>query len=58
MNSNIKRASETPLEMANEAFYKNQADSYRSSSEYNKMLQLYPILKNTIGECKNENFIS
>ena len=46
------------LEMANEAFYRNQADSYRNSDEYNRMINLYPVLKNSIGECKNERFVA
>ena len=46
------------LEMANEAFYRSQADSYRNSDEYNRMVNLYPVLKTTIGECENERFVA
>ena len=46
------------LKMANEAFYRNQADSYRTSAEYSRMVSRYPVLKNSIWECKNEHFVS
>ena len=50
--------SRSNLEMANEAFYRNQADSYRNSKEYIRMVNQYPVLKTTIGECKNERFVA
>ena len=46
------------LEMANEAFYRDQADCYRNSAEYIRMIKLYPVLRATIGECKNEHFVA
>ncbi len=58
MDTSAKIESGFNLEMANEAFYRNQADSYRNSEEYNRMVNQYPVLKTTIGECKNERFVA
>ena len=58
MDNNLHKDSVFDLEMANEAFYKNQADSYRNSEEYSRMVSQYPVLKTTIGECKNERFVA
>ena len=58
MDSYKKIESGVSLEMANEAFYRNQADCYRNSEEYSRMISLYPVLKNSIGECKDERFIA
>ena len=57
MDSSTKIESGISLKMANEAFYRNQADSYRSSAEYSRMVNLYPVLKNSIWECKDECFV-
>ena len=58
MEASAKIESSLNLEMANEAFYRNQADSYRNSEEYSRMVNQYPVLKTTIGECKNERFVA
>ena len=58
MDSSSKIEPGVNLQMANEAFYRSQADSYRNSAEYSRMINQYPLLKDTIGECKNENFIA
>ena len=49
---------EPSLRMANEDFYRSQADSYKKSAEYSRMIGLYPTLKFAIGECKDERFIT
>ena len=58
MEASAKIESSLNLEMANEAFYRNQAICYRNSDEYSEMIKLYPVLKNTIGECENERFVA
>ena len=57
MNSPSKVQSGVSLQMANEAYYRNQADVYRNSAEYLRMVNQYAVLKETIGECRNEDFI-
>ncbi len=58
MDSSTKIESGFSLEMANEAFYRSQADSYRNSEAYSRMINQYPVLKTTIGECKDERFVA
>ena len=58
MDSSAKIESNLSLEMANEDFYRDQADFYRNSPEYNRMINKYPVLRDTIGDCKNESFIA
>ena len=43
--------------MKSEGHYKKAAESYRRSEQYINMINLYPILQNTLIECKNENLI-
>ncbi len=43
--------------MANEEHYRQQAACYRGSAEYSKMKALYPVLKNSIEDCRNEKLI-
>ena len=45
------------LTMKSEVHYKKAADSYRRSEQYINMINLYPILQNTLIDCKNENLI-
>ena len=45
------------LEMKSEGHYKKAAEIYRNSEQYNKMINLYPVLQNTLNECKNENLV-
>ena len=45
------------LSMKSEGHYKKAAESYRRSEQYINMINLYPILQNTLIECKNENLI-
>ena len=46
------------LEMKSEGHYKKAAKSYRKSEQYINMLNLYPILQNTLTDCKNENLVN
>ena len=45
------------LTMKSEGHYKKAAESYRRSEQYINMINLYPILQNTLIDCKNENLI-
>ena len=45
------------LTMKSESHYKKAAESYRRSEQYINMINLYPILENTLIDCKNENLI-
>ena len=45
------------LTMKSEVHYKKAAESYRRSEQYINMINLYPILQNTLIDCKNENLI-
>ena len=44
--------------MANEEQYREKAESYRSSDEYRKMIGLYPILKESLGDCQQEELVA
>ena len=46
------------LKMATEDHYKERAAFYRSSAEYNKMIENYPILHTSIENCRNEKLIA
>ena len=43
--------------MKSEGHYKKAAETYRKSAQYNNMINLYPILQNTLIDCKDENLI-
>ena len=58
MDKDMKREGQINLQMANEDFYRNQAMCYRKSDEYNQMIELYPVLRHTIGACENERLIA
>ena len=45
------------LEMKSEVHYQKAAKSYRKSTQYIDMINLYPTLQNTLIECKDENLI-
>ena len=47
----------TLLTMKSEVHYKKAAENYRRSKQYINMINLYPILQNTLIDCKNENLI-
>ena len=46
------------LEMETEDQYRKKATVYRTSAEYGKMISLYPILKTSIKDCKDENLVA
>jgi len=45
------------LTMESEVHYKKAAENYRRSEQYINMINLYPILENTLMDCENENLI-
>ena len=45
------------LEMKSELHYKKAAKSYRKSEQYINMINAYPILKNTLLYCEDENLV-
>ena len=45
------------LEMKSEGHYKKAAKSYRKSQQNSKMINLYPILQNTLIDCEDEHLI-
>ncbi len=45
------------LAMKSEGHYKKAAEGYKRSEQYINMINLYPILQNTLIDCKNENLI-
>ena len=47
----------TSLIMKSEGHYKKAAENYRRSEQYINMINLYPILENTLMDCENENLI-
>ena len=57
MTISQKSSKKVSLEMKSEIHYKQAADAYRKSDQYNNMLSLYPILKNTLIDCKGENLV-
>ena len=58
MSNNQIESSLTTLKMATEEHYRQQAACYRSSEEYTKMLNLYPVMQNSIESCKDEPLIA
>ena len=46
------------LEMKSEGHYKKAAKSYRKSKQYINMINLYPILQNTLIDCEDENLVN
>tara|TARA_Y100000589_G_C26942617_1_gene543063 strand:+ start:109 stop:285 length:177 start_codon:yes stop_codon:yes gene_type:complete len=57
MTISNKPATKISLAMKSEGHYKKAAENYRRSEQYNNMINLYPILQNTLIDCKNENLI-
>ena len=52
-----KTSKKVSLEMKSEIHYKKAADDYRKSKQYINMIDLYPILQNSLLDCKDENLI-
>ena len=57
MTISHKPSEKISLIMKSEGHYKKAAEIYRNSEQYNNMINLYPILQNTLIDCKNENLI-
>ena len=57
MTISHKSSKKISLEMKSEGHYKKAAESYRKSVQYINMINLYPILQNTLKDCKNENLV-
>ena len=53
----LKPSQKNSLTMKSEGHYKKAAEGYRKSEQYINMLSLYPILQNTLKDCKDENLI-
>ena len=53
-----KTSKKISLEMKSEVHYKKAAKIYRKSDQYINMINLYPILQNTLNECKGENLVN
>ncbi len=57
MTISQKPSEKISLTMKSEGHYKKAAENYRRSEQYINMINLYPILQNTLLDCKNENLI-
>ena len=58
MTTSQRNTKKISLEMKSEGHYKKAAKSYRKSEQYINMINLYPILQNTLIDCKNENLVN
>ena len=58
MTTSQRNTRKLSLEMKSEGHYKKAAKSYRKSEQYINMINLYPILQNTLIDCKNENLVN
>ena len=52
----LKRTNNPEMESADH--YREKANSYRTSTEYGKMISLYPILELSIKDCKGESLVA
>ena len=57
MKTSERNTRKISLEMKSKGHYKKAAKSYRKSEQYINMINLYPILQNTLIECKYENLV-
>lgn len=57
MDSLHEGRSEQVMRMATKEHYRKQADKYRTSSQYIRMINEYPVLESSIKLCKNEKSI-
>tara|TARA_Y100000589_G_C27164901_1_gene634330 strand:+ start:280 stop:456 length:177 start_codon:yes stop_codon:yes gene_type:complete len=57
MTISHKPSEKISLVMKSEGHYKKAAEVYRKSEQYNNMINLYPILQDTLIDCKNENLV-
>ena len=58
MTTSQRNVGKISLEMKSEGHYKKAAKSYRKSKQYIEMINLYPILQNTLIDCEEENLIN
>ena len=58
MTTSQRNTRKISLEMKSEGHYKKAAKSYRKSEQYINMINLYPILQNSLIDCKNENLVN
>ena len=57
MTISQKTSEQISLEMKSEWHYKKAAKTYRKTKQYINMINLYPVLQNTLIECKEENLV-
>ena len=57
MTTSHKSSKKFSLEMKSEFHYKKAAEGYRRSEQYINMVNIYPILQNTLKDCKDENLV-
>ena len=57
MTSFEKTYKKNSLIMKSDLHYKKAAEFYRKSDQYRIMINLYPILQNTLLDCKGENLV-
>ena len=57
MTISHKPSNKISLNMKSEGDYKKAAALYKNSEQYNRMIDLYPILQNTIMDCQNESLV-
>ncbi len=57
MTTSQRNSRNISLDMKSEGHYKKAAKSYRKSDQYINMINLYPILQNTLIDCENENLV-
>ena len=58
MTTSQKNTRKISLEMKSEGHYKKAAKSYRKSDQYINMINLYPILQNTLIDVEDENLVN
>tara|TARA_A100000164_G_scaffold312153_1_gene290400 strand:+ start:306 stop:482 length:177 start_codon:yes stop_codon:yes gene_type:complete len=58
MTISQRNTNKISLEMKSEGHYKKAAKSYRKSEQYINMINLYPILQNTLIDCADENLVN
>ena len=57
MTISQKPSEKISLTMKSVVHYKKVAENYRKSQQYNNMINLYPVMQNTLIDCKNENLV-
>ena len=57
MTTTQRKSRKISLEMKSEGHYKKAAKTYRKSEQYINMINLYPILENTLIQCRDENLV-